>query len=118
MVLAATDPAQPYGSTLAWPSDDPAQRSRAARTASAVVVTAAGVPLVWFDRNTHHLVRFPASAADQRWATALANLVRNGIERSVEVRKVDGGALTPEVGDSLRAAGFVDGYRGLVLRSP
>jgi ATP-dependent Lhr-like helicase len=118
MVLAATDPAQPYGSTLAWPSDDPAQRSRAARTAAAVVVTAAGVPLVWFDRNTHHLVLFPTARHDQRWAAALADLVRNGTERSVEVRKVDGEPVPAEVGDVLRAAGFADGYRGLVLRSP
>jgi ATP-dependent Lhr-like helicase len=117
LVLAATDPAQPYGGTLPWPAGDSAERGRAARTASAVVVSAGGVPLVWFERSSHHLVTFPAAAGDLRWAAALADLVRRGAERSVEVRKVDGEPVSGEIADALRRAGFVDGYRGLVLRA-
>jgi ATP-dependent Lhr-like helicase len=117
LVLAATDPAQPYGSTLPWPAEPSAERGRAARTASAVVVSSAGTPLVWFERSSHHLVTFPAAATDRRWAAALADLVRRGIERSVEVRKVDGEPVSGEIADALRTAGFVDGYRGLVLRA-
>jgi ATP-dependent helicase Lhr and Lhr-like helicase len=117
LVLAATDPAQPYGATLPWPAAEPAERGRAARTTSAVVVSAGGVPLVWFERSSHHLVTFPAAATDPRWAAALADLVRRGAERSVEVRKVDGEPVSGEIADVLRTAGFVDGYRGLVLRA-
>jgi ATP-dependent Lhr-like helicase len=117
LVLAATDPAQPYGATLAWPDSGSEQRGRAARTASAVVVSADGVPLVWFERSSHHLVRFPAAQSDVRWAAALADLVRSGSERSVEVRKVDGEPVQGETADVLRGAGFVDGYRGLVIRA-
>ncbi|MEY2959246.1 MAG: hypothetical protein RLZZ01_1814 [Actinomycetota bacterium] len=118
VVLAATDPAQPYGSTLPWPSTG----GRPTRTGSAVVVLADGVPLVWFDRSAHHLVTFPgatSSSADGMvgWASVLADLVASGRERSVEVRRVDGGPVTDEVAEALRAAGFVDGYRGLVRRS-
>jgi ATP-dependent Lhr-like helicase len=116
LVLAATDPAQPYGSTLPWPSADPQQRTRVARTASAMVVSAAGVALAWFERASHHLVLFPAASGDDRWAAALASLVHSGVERSVEVRKVDGEPITPDVAAVLRGAGFADGYRGLVLR--
>ena len=75
------------------------------------------MPLVWFERSSHHLVTFPAAASDPRWAAALAALVRRGAERSVEVRKVDGEPVAGEIADALRRAGFVDGYRGLVLRA-
>jgi ATP-dependent helicase Lhr and Lhr-like helicase len=117
VVLAATDPAQPYGAGLAWPARASGDGGRPARTASSVVVLGGGAPLAWFDRSSHHLVTFPATAGDQRWAKALALRVANGLERSIEVRKVDGGAVTPEVADVLRSAGFVDGYRGLLLRA-
>ena len=116
LVLAATDPAQPYGAALAWPERPGEPGGRPARTAAAVVVLHAGVPLVWFDRNAHHLVTFPAAHADHRWVDALAQLVRSGAERSVEVRKVDGGPAPEWAAAALRSAGFVDGYRGLVLR--
>ncbi|MFW2335867.1 Lhr family helicase, partial [Ilumatobacter sp.] len=113
IVLAATDPAQPYGAALAWPDTS----GRPARSANALVVLRQGTPLVWFERRSHHLVMFPGGEADPAWADALAALVSTGRERSVEVRKVDGGAVGDEVASALRAAGFVDGYRGLVIRS-
>ncbi len=112
IVLAATDPAQPFGATLAWPTT----AGRPARSASALVVMHQGAALVWFDRRAHHLVMFPAGADDLSWASALAELVRGGRERTVEVRKVDGGAIPDEVAGALRSVGFADGYRGVVLR--
>ena len=110
VALAATDPAQPYGATLAWP-DSP---GRPARAAGALVITRAGVPLVWFDRRARHLVTFPAAATDHGWAGALAALVADGTARSVEVRKVDGESIAPagEWAQALLAAGFVEGYKG------
>jgi ATP-dependent Lhr-like helicase len=116
VVLAATDPAQPYGAALAWPPRSGADGGRPARTASSLVVLGDGHPLAWFDRSSHHLVSFPATTGDQRWAAALALRVASGLERSIDIRKIDGGPVTSELGDVLRAAGFVDGYRGLVLR--
>ena len=67
IVLAATDPAQPYGAALSWP-DSP---GRPSRSANALVVLRAGVALAWFDRKGRHLVTFPATAADGVWADAL-----------------------------------------------
>jgi ATP-dependent Lhr-like helicase len=113
LVLAATDPAQPYGAALAWPDTG----GRPARSAAALVVLRQGEPLVWFDRRGHHLVRFPAARLDSSWATALGDLVANGRERAVEVRKVDGQAVPDDIATALRAAGFADGYRGLVRRA-
>jgi ATP-dependent Lhr-like helicase len=114
VVLAATDPAQPYGATVPWPESP----GRPARSASALVVLRDGVPLVWFDRRAHHVVTFPAATADTGWTQALAALVKDGHARTVEVRKVDGDPLVVKSSwsDALRDAGFVDGYRGLVAR--
>jgi ATP-dependent helicase Lhr and Lhr-like helicase len=115
VVLASTDPAQPYGAALAWP----ATAGRPARNASSVVVLRAGRPLVWFDRRGHHLVTFPDALADPSWTDALVALVKEGRIRTMEIRKVDGATLADvPLGllDMLRAAGFADGYRGLVAR--
>ncbi|MGA1554412.1 MAG: Lhr family helicase [Ilumatobacteraceae bacterium] len=113
LVLAATDPAQPYGSTLPWPSTS----GRPTRNGSAIVVLEDGTPVVWFDRSSNHLVSFPAASGSGRWAAVLADLVASGCERSVEVRRVDGGPVPDDVAAALRSAGFVDGYRGLVRRA-
>ncbi len=117
VVLASTDPAQPYGASLAWP-DTP---GRPARSASSLVVLRAGRPLVWFDRRGHHLVTFPSALDDTSWSAALISLVKDGRMKSVEIRKVNGDGLTgPAVPDGLvellRSTGFADGYRGLVAR--
>ncbi|MFN8021875.1 MAG: DEAD/DEAH box helicase [Acidimicrobiales bacterium] len=118
IVLAATDPAQPYGAALPWP----VSKGRPARSAGALVVLWQGLPLVWFDRRSHHLVTFPDTLdtwGGPAWAEALAARVKDGRARSVEVRKVDGEALDPKspIGDLLRRAGFVDTYRGVVFRA-
>ena len=102
IVLAATDPAQPYGAALAWP-DSP---GRPSRSANALVVLRAGEALAWFDRKGRHLVTFPATKSDGAWADALVSMVKDGRASSVEVRKVDGATLAeapPDVLDRLRA---------------
>jgi ATP-dependent helicase Lhr and Lhr-like helicase len=111
--LAATDPAQPYGASLAWPTT----AGRPARRTRSVVISRAGVPLVWFDRQGHHLVTFPDATRDLSWIDLLVRRVNDGVDRSAEVRKVNGEPVGGAVADALRAAGFVDGYRGLVIRA-
>ena len=82
-----------------------------------MVVLRAGTPHVWFDRRSSHVVTFPA-AREGVWAEALATLVKDGRQRSVEVRKVNGQPIDRNGAEAaaLLAAGFVEGYRGLVLR--
>jgi ATP-dependent Lhr-like helicase len=113
VILSATDPAQPYGAALDWPETP----GRPSRTAGAVVVLRSGLPLAWFDRRSSHLVTFPQSI-DGDWADALATLVKDGRQRSIEVRKVNGQPIdrTGDEGRALLTAGFVEGYRGFVLR--
>ena len=114
-VLAATDPAQPYGAALAWPATTAA--GRPARAAGAVVLLAGGEPAAYLEKGGHSLLTFPAATADDHWVDALAALVKDGRVRSLEIRTVDGGpASTSPWGGPLRQAGFVEGYKGLVLR--
>jgi ATP-dependent helicase Lhr and Lhr-like helicase len=114
VVLAAADPAQPYGAALPWP----ASAGRPARVASAVVVLVDGEARVWFDSSARHLVLLAGSDADTSWVDALVGLVKDGRYGSIEIRKVDGVAFTDQpVGGVLRAAGFLDGYKGLVFRA-
>ena len=114
IVLAVTDPAQPYGGTLEWPESP----GRPARSAGAIVVLADGRPLVWFDRRSHHLVTFPDATTDDRWAVALAGQIRLGRMRAVEIRKLNGGTVEdPAILAMLKSHGWIDGYRGLILRN-
>jgi ATP-dependent helicase Lhr and Lhr-like helicase len=141
VVLAATDPAQPYGAALSWPPSP----GRPGRTAHALAVLFQGSVIAWLDQRSGNVVTFPvvgggdhagdpaathagfavSSSGDLTsmhtalWADALARLVKDGRVKGVEVRKVNGEAIdrrSPEAA-ALLAAGFADGYRGLTLRS-
>ena len=51
------------------------------------------------------------------WAELLKGLVRRGRYRSLEIRKVDGEPVRESsVREVLEAAGYKDGYKGLVFR--
>ena len=111
-VLAATDPAQPYGAALPWPESS----GRPARAAGAHVVLVDGALAAYLERGSHSVVTFRVDG----WAAALRGLVDSGRKRSLEIRKVDGQPVREVEGavDELHAAGFVDGYKGLVYRAP
>jgi ATP-dependent Lhr-like helicase len=118
IVLAATDPAQPYGAALPWPDRAEGAAGRPARVAGAHVVLSAGRPVVFVERGARKLVTFSAIDVVDDWPDALRRLADRGRYRSIEVRTVDGVPVRErvEVADALRAAGFVEGYRGLVYR--
>ena len=112
VVLAATDPAQPYGAALPWPESD----GRPARAAGAHVVLIDGELAAYLERGGHSLATFGVDG----WATALHQLVERGRYRSLEIRKVNGEPVreVESAAEQLREAGFVDGYKGLVYRAP
>jgi len=112
VVLAAADPAQPYGAALAWP----VSAGRPARAGGAHVVLVEGHPTAYLDKGGHSLVLFETATDHPQWAEGLASLVLRGRRRKIEITKIDGApAIDSPFADDLRAAGFRDGYRGLVL---
>src|SRR5690606_19990791 len=115
LVYASTDPAQPYGAALPWPPTD----GRPARSAGALVVVVDGEAAVYVERGGRSLLTFPAALVDPRWSGALAHVVAAGQRRAFEVAKIDGApARESPHAETLREAGFVDGYKGLVRRAP
>jgi ATP-dependent helicase Lhr and Lhr-like helicase len=113
LLLAATDPAQPYGAALAWP----ASAGRPARAAGAFVLLVDGVPAAYVERGGRSLATFEHRAPAATWLPALGELVRRGRIRKLEITRVDGQDVhdTPWAG-LLAEAGFTPGYRGLTLR--
>jgi ATP-dependent Lhr-like helicase len=76
-----------------------------------------GEPVVFVERGGRSLWTFPAAESHPDWPAALAGRVTDGLARSHEIQTIDGDpARTSPWADGLRAAGFVDGYRGLVRR--
>ncbi len=114
LVLAACDPAQPYGAALAWPDN----QGRPSRAVGAHVVLRAGVPLAFLERGAKSLTLFEGADDDPAWIPALGSLVADGVVRSIEVQKIDGvpTAEQPARQDLLLTHGFKPGYRGPVLR--
>ena len=116
LVLAAADPAQPYGAALPWPKRAGA---RAARVAGAYVVLLSGEPALFVDRGGRSLV--PLREPEDQWLrTALAVLVQNMPRMRVKrlaVERFDGVAVAEtEIMPLLIEAGFVAGPRRAVLR--
>ncbi len=119
-LLAASDPANPYGAALPWPRRGEADRRPLPRAAGAYVVLIDGAPALYVERGARTLQTLPAF--DQAEvagvaASTLRLLVGDGRERELVITRVDGlpVAESPHRA-ALLAAGFVAGYRGLVLR--
>ncbi len=119
-MLAAADPAQPYGAALPWPSrpEETATSHRPGRKAGAVVVLFAGELALYVERGGKTLLSWtddPAVLAP--CAHALAAAVRDGALGRMTVEKADGGAVQDSpLAAALSAAGFRATPRGLRLR--
>jgi ATP-dependent Lhr-like helicase len=120
LVLAAVDPAQPYGAALPWPRrpGDDASARRPARTAGAYVVLAGGDPVVYLERGGRALQTLVA-AGDERLRPALHALVdhvRSGSIKRIALEKVDGEpAMGCALAPLLTELGFQEGPRRLTL---
>jgi ATP-dependent Lhr-like helicase len=125
LVLAATDPASPYGAALAWPEGpEGAGDARPQRAAGAHVVVRGGELLGYLGRTEKHLSTFlppeePARGhALAALAGALASLVDEGRRRTLLVAKVDGEDTDRSpVGPALAAAGFTATSKGYFRRA-
>ncbi|MFI7248377.1 Lhr family helicase [Micromonospora chalcea] len=126
VVLAATDPANPYGAALPWPervvdSGDgaaPATGHRAGRKAGALVVLVGGDVVLYVERGGRTILSF-TDDTDTLGAAgkALADAVHSGALGAISVERADGEAVhASPLRDALTAAGFRATPRGLRLR--
>jgi ATP-dependent Lhr-like helicase len=116
VVLAAADPAQPYGAALPWPRRSGA---RAARVAGAWVVLLDGEAALFVERGGRSLV--PLRDPDDDWLrpalAALVAHVRAGGAKRLAVERFDGEPVAEtEAMQLLVEAGFLAGPRRAVLR--
>ncbi|HEX5589180.1 MAG TPA: helicase-related protein, partial [Candidatus Limnocylindrales bacterium] len=119
-VLAAADPANPYGAAIPWPRRGDDDRRPLARAAGAAVVLVDGVAALYVERGGRTLQTLPAFD-DEAFAAvavpALRRLVGEGRDRELVVTRIDGLPVAESPNRAaLLGAGFVAGYRGLVLR--
>ncbi len=116
LVLAAAEPAQPYGAALPWPRRAGA---RAARVAGAHVVLLGGQAALFVERGGRSLV--PLRDPDESWLRpaldALVRHVRRGGVKRLAVERFDGEPVgETDVMPLLLEAGFRAGPRRAVLR--
>ena len=109
IVLAALDPAQPYGAALPWPKrGDNSDARRPQRVAGAYAVLAEGDPVLYLERSGKGLLTL-VDGDDPRLQPALEALaehVRSGRIRRIGIERIDGrpvgesslGALLMELG--------------------
>ncbi len=131
LVLAAADPAQPYGAALPWPKRAGRERGPA-RVAGAYVVLVEDEPLLYVERGGRGLVTLTELAADagsERAAAAgadpgplaealraLAEAVRSGRLRKLALERIDGEpANASGLAQALVDLGFHPGPRRLTL---
>ncbi len=114
LLLAATDPANPYGASLPWPKLEGGRRP--GRTPGAHLLLRDGEPVVFVERGGRGVLRLRAleGAELEQAMQALADAVSAGQLPKLAVEKLDG---EPVIGsgheEALLAAGFSRGPRKL-----
>lgn len=117
VILAATDPANPWGNALPWPETSTTARPQ--RTAGAQVIVINGQLIGYLSRTSEVLTTFlpddekPRAAAVTALAQALAKMAAPG--RSLLLKKIDG--KYPEPSDltaALQNEGFASTTKGLL----
>ena len=122
IMLAATDPANPYGAALPWPQTTGATSTghRPGRKVGASVVLVDGSLVLYLERGARTLLSFTDVEAPLLAATGeLAARTRAGALGRFTLQRTDGaealGERSPLV-SALRQAGFIATPRGLRLR--
>jgi ATP-dependent Lhr-like helicase len=119
LLLAATDPANPYGAALAWPRDESRHSRVPSRSAGAYLVLHDGAPALYLERGGKSMQTF-ATFDDEHVGelvvAALRSLIDDGRLRRLQLERVDGVPVSESpFRDRLAALGFRQAYRGYVL---
>jgi ATP-dependent Lhr-like helicase len=113
LLLAATDPASPYGAALPWPPSEP----RPQRAAGTHVVLVDGALAAWLGAGGRNLVVFRPDLS-RGIAGVLAAQVDSGRRRALLVEAIDGAAPSASpLAAELRKAGFSPGLCGYLKRA-
>ena len=115
-VLAACDPANPYGAALPWPERE---GHRPGRKAGALVVLVDGALVFYVERGGKTVLSFTEDPVRlSPAAEALARAVRLGQLGKLTVERADGGHVfgAAPVSEALQQAGFRMTPQGLRLR--
>ena len=119
-LLAAADPANPYGAAVPWPRRGDTDKRPLPRAAGASVVLVDGLAALYVDRGGTSLQTLPAfddPDVASTALTALRGLLADGSRRELLVSRVDGKPVGHSPWhETLMRAGFVQGYRGVVMR--
>ncbi|MBB5959927.1 ATP-dependent Lhr-like helicase [Saccharothrix tamanrassetensis] len=119
VVLAATDPAQPYGAALPWPDPLGEGKHRPGRKSGSLTVLVDGVAALYVERGGRSLLSF--SEEDDvlhAAAQALSRAVRDGWLGQLALQRADGEvALGSRLAGILQEAGFRATPKGLRLRA-
>ena len=108
VALAATDPANPYGTSIAWPEHE----SRMARVAGAYVLLDGGELRLYLERGGRSLLT--AGEVEPSHLQALAAIAAR-LEK-LEIQSIDGGPVKGSALENLlRDAGFGTTPKGVVL---
>jgi len=116
VVLAACDPANPYGAALPWPDRE---GHRPGRKAGALVVLVDGALIFYVERGGKTLLSFSEDSSRLKpAASALAMSVQQGLLGKLTVERADGAHIfgSVRVSEALQAAGFRMTPQGLRLR--
>ncbi|MFC4584610.1 ATP-dependent helicase [Sphaerisporangium corydalis] len=118
VVLAATDPANPYGAALPWPAHPGEVSHKPGRKAGALAVLVDGRLVLYVERGGKTLLSFSDDDRLRPAVDALALAVRDGALGKLTVEKADGTAIVDSpLAAALESAGFHPTPRGLRLRS-
>jgi ATP-dependent Lhr-like helicase len=119
VLLAATDPANPFGAALPWPGRGEDSGHKPGRKAGALVVLVDGHLVLYVERGGRTLLTWDADPDRLQPAVdALALAVREGHLGRLTVQRADGaGVLESALGRALEQAGFHATPRGLRLRA-
>nr|WP_242519279.1 DEAD/DEAH box helicase [Halochromatium roseum] len=114
-ILAAIDPANPYGALLPWPE---AVQPGPKRIAGAWVILVAGKPIVYVPASGKQILTFPDAVSDEgnELELALAALPRvpSAGRKRLLIQHIDGlPALESPLREALLAAGFEADYDAL-----
>ncbi|GII33223.1 ATP-dependent helicase [Planotetraspora mira] len=117
VVLAAADPANPYGAALPWPARPGEVTHKPGRKAGALVALVEGRLALYVERGGKTLLSFGAEDDLQPAVDALALAVREGALGKLTVERADGAAIIESpLAAALETAGFHPTPRGLRIR--